>query len=271
MVPQKLAMKNPKSDGSSLEKYFAKSALSLRETLTKYLDDLDEKNAHDARTTIRRLEASYLLLPKKIRQKRKVSEYLELCRQFFRANTNIRDSDIVGKKITAYLSGSTQSDILSAISRKRTSGLAATRKLGKELWEIDPQVLPENGISNAQIKKRFHKVMTGLARSIRKDFSVALSDKSRVEKLHRVRKEAKMLRYVLEIASPKNTSNLISELTKLQDVLGEIRDLDITLEYLQSVKRSEEIRNVIEKAAVDRDERFSDFARAWKGGLSLPA
>ena len=63
--------------------------------LDEYLASPDEKNIHDIRTSIRRLDACYKSLPKKIRNKKKVRTYVDKSRELFKINSQIRDFDVI--------------------------------------------------------------------------------------------------------------------------------------------------------------------------------
>ena len=67
--------------------------------LDEYIKDPTEKNIHDIRTSIRRLEASYIASPKLIR-KRKIIEYVFKSKNLFKINSQIRDFDIILEKLT---------------------------------------------------------------------------------------------------------------------------------------------------------------------------
>ena len=59
-------------------------------------DPNNEKNVHDVRTSLRRLDTFYSLLPKKLRKRNR--KQIEKYKEFFRANSKIRDLDIIRNK-----------------------------------------------------------------------------------------------------------------------------------------------------------------------------
>ena len=63
--------------------------------LNDYITNPDEKNIHDIRTSIRRLDACYKTLPKKIRNKKQVKTYVDKSRDLFKINSQIRDFDVI--------------------------------------------------------------------------------------------------------------------------------------------------------------------------------
>lgn len=53
--------------------------------LEKYVDNTNEKNIHDIRTSTRRLHASYSLLTKKIHGKPEINNYVRLSKDLFKS------------------------------------------------------------------------------------------------------------------------------------------------------------------------------------------
>ena len=78
-----------------LNKYMTKTT----ERLSAYVQDPNEKNVHDVRTSIRRLDAAFKILPKKIRKKAKLRKFMLEIKKFFKTNNQIRDFDIISQKL----------------------------------------------------------------------------------------------------------------------------------------------------------------------------
>ncbi len=70
--------------------------------LKKYVDNTNEKNNHDIRTSTRRLHASYSLLTKKIHGKPEINNYVKLSKDLFKYNSDIRDIDIICQHLKLY-------------------------------------------------------------------------------------------------------------------------------------------------------------------------
>ena len=64
-----------------------------------YIKDSNENNIHDIRTATRRLDASYMSLPKKIRRKTKIRKFVTTSKQLFKVNSEVRDCDIICEKL----------------------------------------------------------------------------------------------------------------------------------------------------------------------------
>ena len=67
-----------------------------------YIKNSNEKNIHDVRTSIRRFNAAFLILPKRYRKGCLLSDYNQLCNKFFKVNSEIRDMDIIHGKLNGY-------------------------------------------------------------------------------------------------------------------------------------------------------------------------
>ena len=72
--------------------------------LDEYLKASNEEHIHDIRTAIRRLRASYQSLPKAIRNKKKMKEFVAKSKELFSINSKIRDYDIIFEMLSKYLS-----------------------------------------------------------------------------------------------------------------------------------------------------------------------
>ena len=63
----------------------------------------DEENVHDVRTSLRRIDTFYSLLPKNLRKRNR--KLIEKYKEFFKANSKIRDLDIIRNKVAALAQG----------------------------------------------------------------------------------------------------------------------------------------------------------------------
>src|SRR5688572_32848527 len=91
-------------DSFDSDTYLDKSERNIQRVSNKlddYIKEPNEENIHDIRKAVRRLEASYRALPsKKVRKKRVIREYAKYSRELFSINSQIRDFDIIGGKLS---------------------------------------------------------------------------------------------------------------------------------------------------------------------------
>ena len=92
-------------DSFDSDTYLDKSERNIQRVSNKlddYIKEPNEENIHDIRKAVRRLEASYRSLPsKKVRNKRVIREYVKYSKELFRINSQIRDFDIIGEKLSS--------------------------------------------------------------------------------------------------------------------------------------------------------------------------
>ncbi|MGI0006002.1 MAG: CHAD domain-containing protein [Nitrososphaera sp.] len=244
-----------------------KSAGKVGGRLSAYLQDPDDgESVHDVRTSLRRLEAAFSLMPKKARRKNRAQ--IKAYKEFFRANSRVRDYDIIRGK----LAGGANARILAGVDRKRKAELLRALVLARTV-----QALPALDVKKLDGKKldaRADKVASRLLSSIKKHLPAALADREDKEKLHELRKDLKKLRYVLEIlpASSKKGHEaklaglvrargpVAARLKELQDLIGSIHDCDIAIDYLKTARGTMAIRH---KEIGERDALFEKFVKMF--------
>ena len=244
---------------SVFERKFRQNLGRVDKRLKAYLaEPTSEKNIHDVRTSLRRLDVTISLLPKKVR--RRYRGGIEKSREFLKASSKARDCDIITGRI------STLGDLDTAdLQRKKKAELAKVTKLARPLKKLSPVRL-----AGAPDGKRIDKVVRRLVERIVKVLPAVLSDSTKIEELHRLRKDFRKLRYVLEMVPAgdrkgymKKAVRTISRgivLKELQELLGLIHDSDITIEYL----RSKGSRQLLNREMGSRMQLYKKFIRYMK-------
>jgi CHAD domain-containing protein len=226
--------------------------------LKAYLADPEnEDNIHDIRVAIRRLNSTFSLLPKKVRKRYRPG--IEKYRKFLRANSNARDCDIIAGRL-ATLGDHSFADL----QEKKRAELARAVKLARLLEKLPCIKLGEPD------QKRTEKMAGRLVGRIKTMLPSVLSDGSKVEELHRMRRDLRKLRYILDVVPPDNKKKCMKELQKmigknvsleeLQDLLGSIHDCDITIEYL----RSKGVKEILDKEVANRMQLYQKFVSHMK-------
>ncbi|HXX95577.1 MAG TPA: CHAD domain-containing protein [Candidatus Bathyarchaeia archaeon] len=242
--------------------------------LDDYIKDSNENSIHDIRTATRRLDASYMSLPKKIRRKTKIRKYVTTSKQLFKVNSQVRDCDIICEKLQKYSSEPIYSKLIGSLNRKRKTKLASARKIALSLRELPVPRVTENEIHAKQVEKRFNKVVLRLRQRIQLDLPIVVTNASKIEELHELRKTCKKLRYLLELVSHQNGINnkeihtLITELEDVQDILGSIHDSDMMIFYLRRLRHQNEVTNILHDEISERDKKYEDFVQFCKRSLS---
>ncbi|MFZ0221992.1 MAG: CHAD domain-containing protein [Candidatus Nitrosopolaris sp.] len=241
-----------------------------------YIKDSNENNIHDIRTATIRLDASFRSLPKKMRRKNKISKYKTTSKQLFKINSQIRDCDIICETLEKYSSDPIFIKLTTSLKRRRKTKLANARKMALSLRDLLLPYISENDIQSKKLEMRFNKIVCRLRERIELHLPVVLTNANKVKELHEMRKDGKKLRYLLELVSHQNINSIdnneihkmITELEDIQDMLGSIHDIDITIAHLKRVGYLNEVMHIVHNEILERNKKYADFTQFCKRSLS---
>jgi CHAD domain-containing protein len=241
--------------------------------VNKYLKDPNAKQIHDVRTAVRRLDATFLILPKKYRNGSPLSEYVLKCKEFFKVNSEIRDYDIIYAKLQKYPSNAQRDSVIETLRATRDASLEQAKSIAGSLKSTDTsKIIDKIGVTEKDLQKRFDKLLARLISNIESTFPVVLTDSLKIKELHDLRISCKKLRYLLELLPDENQGALKTRKTlqKLQDTLGAIHDYDFTTDYLSSLAQSsKEIQEIINSEDEERRLKFDEFLKYCKRRLDI--
>ncbi|MDW0136094.1 MAG: CHAD domain-containing protein [Nitrososphaeraceae archaeon] len=241
--------------------------------VSKYLKTPNAKQIHDVRTSIRRLDATYLILPKKNRTGSSLSDYVLKCKEFFKVNSEIRDLDIIYEKLQKYPSNAQRNRVIDTLKASRDATLKRAKTIARSLKSTDTtRIIDRIGVTEKELQKRYNKMISRLIFRIESIFPAVLTNQAKLEELHDLRISCKKLRYLLELL-PGDKNNVLKTrktLQKLQDILGTLHDYDFTIEYLSSVGQSSiEIQEIITIEKEERNAKYHEFLRFCKRRLDI--
>ena len=122
--------------------------------IKKYLKNPKEKNIHDIRTSIRRLNAAYSTLPKKYRTGSSMSAYILSCKELFKINSEIRDLDIIYEKLQKYSPNDSRNKIIDTLKGTRVTKLEYAKNIALVLNNTDvSKLLDEIKVTQKKWKK----------------------------------------------------------------------------------------------------------------------
>jgi CHAD domain-containing protein len=239
----------------------------------KYLKDPNAKQIHDVRTAIRRLDATFLTLPKKYRNGSSLSEYVLKCKELFKVNSEIRDFDIIYEKLQKYPSNAQRDSVIEVLKATRGSSLEHAKTLARSVKSTDiSKIIDRIGVTEKELQKRYNKILSRLISKIESTFPDVLTNPLAIEELHDLRIACKKLRYMLELLPDENKSamQIRKTLQRLQDILGAIHDYDFTTGYLKSLgQSSKEIQEIINIENEERRLKFEEFLKYCKRRLDI--
>lgn len=243
--------------------------------LDEYLASPDEKNIHDIRTSIRRLDACYKSLPKKIRNKKQVKTYVDKSRKLFKINSQIRDFDVITDLIRKNNpeNGNGNKMDLTKFENRRASKLKKAKVVAVGLRKLSVPNVDKGSISAGNLTKRYNKLLSNFGSRIQLNLPLVIADADKVNELHEMRKDCKKLRYLLELvpngkSSDKNMSKLEEELQNMQDLLGAIHDCDATVAHLKRQTKRQRRNDIIEHIIQERRRRYEDFLVHCKSDIA---
>lgn len=278
-------------DSFDSDTYLDKSERNIQRVSNKlddYIKEPNGENIHDIRKAVRRLEASYRALPsKKVRKKRVIREYTKYSKELFTINSQIRDFDIIGEKLSSDAKPA-QQDVIKSIEgsliKQRKTKLNEAISFALELRKLHvPKLTKKIKISNKRSKKRFSKVISRFATRIEHNLPIVANNNEKITELHELRKDCKKLRYLLELLPDNNgkdettkkdgyVSKLMEKLEKVQDLLGIIHDYDTIIAFLKRRKgrgtRSTLVHSILTKLNRERQNKYEEFVKFVKGDLS---
>jgi CHAD domain-containing protein len=236
--------------------------------VSKYLKTPNAKQIHDVRTSIRRLDATYLILPKKNRIGTSLSDYVLKCKEFFKVNSEIRDLDIIYEKLQKYPSNAHRNRVIEELKASRNATLERAKTIARSLKSTDTtRIIDKIGVTEKELQKRYNKMISRLISRIESTFPAVLTNQAKLEELHDLRISCKKLRYLLELLSEDKNNVLKARKTlqKLQDILGTLHEYDFTIEYLSSLGQSStEIQEIITIEKEERNAKYHKFLRICK-------
>jgi CHAD domain-containing protein len=246
---------------------------SVNNRVSKYLKTPNAKQIHDVRTSIRRLDATYLILPKKNRTGSSLSDYVLKCKEFFKANSEIRDLDIIYERLQKYPSNAQRDAVIEALKASRVATLERAKTIASSLKSIDTtRIIDKIGVTEKDLQKRYNKMISRLISRIESTFPAVLTNQAKLEELHELRISCKKLRYLLELLPEEKNKVLKTRKTlqKLQDILGTIHDYDFTIDHLSSLEQSSiEIQEIITIEKEERNAKYREFLRFCKRRLDI--
>jgi CHAD domain-containing protein len=239
---------------------YGKRCDSVSRTLRVYLGDPGSTQTHGLRAAVRRLDAAIKVLPKSTRKEKAVRRCHERCRDLLRQTSRIRDIDIILATIAAHSDDATVSLMLNNLQEERDEFVDNSTKAAWRLFEHPPPKLARRDLP--RFARRVETVLRALDVEIGRELQVSVADETKVEELHSLRKDCKRLRYTLELLpSVEGHSRQILFMRRWQDLLGEIRDLDVILEYLSRARSSPVVKAVVASERARRHARYAAFVR----------
>ena len=233
-------------------------------SLLKLAGDLPDRpspgQVHDLRVTIRRTQVMGKLLPRRVRMSQGFGGFTLALKSVMKATSQARDLDTLMDTLERYRSR-LPADLLVALSNQRSDAAARARSSSDLLADAAPGILPL-GVRGKKLSRRLRSLVKKRGRVVLGLLKQVPKDETKTEELHSLRKEAKVLRYFLELAdgSPRE----LPILTRWQDSLGAIHDLDVAIAYLGENQVAFERDSVLRELKWERHRCYLKFVHEYR-------
>ena len=201
-----------------------------------------------------------------------LSQYILNCKKLFKVNSEIRDLDIIQEKLQNYVNDA-QKEIIEKLKATRQTRLEHAGEIAISLKNTDrSKLLDRIDVTEKDLQKRYNKILSQHVSKIEAAFPVVITNSSKLEELHGLRKDCKKLRYILELLPEENKDSLQMRkiLQKIQDILGSIHDFDFTIAYLESLgQSSKEIQDMKNAESEGRRLKYEEFLRFCRRRLHI--
>jgi CHAD domain-containing protein len=243
---------------------YARSRKILTKRLKAFLKDSNPENVRSLRISMRRIQLSTELLPKKMRKARLVRAFLTSLEEAARANAKVRDLDIILSRISTIKPDVNIEEQISRIREARDSLLQAARRQTIAFQKEPIPRVKVKELSVPKLEKRLNKITSQLIATINGRLPMVLKDSSDAKDLHILRIDCRRLRYLAELFRSKNTSRLLSRLRSWQSQLGFIHDSDLTIDYLRNLGEAPEIQPILNDLMNQRTQSYEKFSSIAK-------
>ncbi len=244
---------------SSYKTNLDKAEKDLAERIKSYAKDPNLDNVHALRMATRKMLAFLQLLPKEVRNGTESRKYTAKLERLLRLNTKVRHLDIAILRIPTDTKQPVYDRLLKKLGKLRESSIQPARRFATSLKNNTAPSLPEKELSDSTLQKRLKKTTERLADQIQDRLPAVLKDSKKQKALLRLRQDARMLRYTLELENASRPSESLTTLRSWQEVLAAIHDDDVIIERLQEERKSPETEALLSEIKADRKQNYENF------------
>lgn len=244
-------------ENSGFQNIFHEKQVQSKNRLNDFLAEPGEEQIHQLRTSIRRLEAMYFIFPNSCKRK-KIDIFVSSYKLLFKKNSSIRDMDVIIKRLQK--NGlSKESKIIKKIVHQKNKKIKKILKDVEKISKLEFSNLKK--INDEKIIQKHDKKIFSLITKIQDYIPIVISDESKIDELHSMRKTAKKLRYILEIDPNGKYCHVVESMKTFQKLLGSIHDCDITIDFLKKyAKKESELDPLLTKEKKIRSEVYHQLA-----------
>ena len=253
-------MAAPRVGRKSLAKGYADRTGALLKMVSDLPDRPSPDEVHDLRVAARRIQVMRRLMPRSVRSAQDSKAFNLALKSFLKATSQLRDMDTLMVTLKS-CKGSLPAGLLVGLANQRSDSAARAKVTIGALADVQVPELDNSKLRGRRLSRRFRKSVRSHSKKASSLLTQVLNDGSKVVELHSLRKEVKKLRYLLELAD--KTPARLPSMTKWQDSLGAIHDLDVAIAYLKGEGASS-LRGAILELQKERHSNYLAFVRAYR-------
>ncbi len=248
-------------NSSSFEERYGEKSKALLE-LARTLPERPSPTAiHDLRVTARRIQVMFRLLPKQAHSSESTFMFGLVLKSILKATSQLRDLDTLMETIEPYRS-ELPPEVFLSLENERSDSAARAKAAMEVLTEAPSSDLDTSEIRGKRLSRRLRKRVRKHGRRAAELLGNVLEDESKVKDLHALRIEVKKLRYLLELGSKIPPE--LPVMTKWQDSLGGVHDLDVAMDYIQRNRLDFTKDRVIRELRVRRHSSYVKFISEFR-------
>jgi CHAD domain-containing protein len=207
------------------------------------------------------------LLPKEARSSESALMFALCLKSIMKATSQLRDLDTLLETLEPFGS-ELPGEVFLSLENERSDSAARARAVMAVLTEAPPSDLDGSSIRGKRISRRLRKRVRKHGRTAAELLGNVLEDESKVKDLHALRIEVKKFRYLLELGSKIPPE--LPVMTKWQESLGAIHDLDVATDYIQRNQLDFPKERVIRELHTRRRSSYARFVNEF-GTRSMAA
>lgn len=212
------------------ERRYHERAEQLFDIVGSLSDRPSPEEIHDLRVAARRFQVVRGLLPRRVRISVSSKRFALVLKSSLKGTSQLRDLDTLMSTLDEHKAG-LPSHLLVTLENQRSDAAARAKVACEVLADSPPPDIEPAEIKGKALSRRLRKRARKHGRASSRLLSEVLQDESKVEELHSLRVEVKKLRYLLELS--EKGSRELALVTRWQESLGEIHDLDVALRFLE--------------------------------------
>jgi CHAD domain-containing protein len=217
-------------NSSSFEERYGEKSKALLEFAQTLPERPSPTAIHDLRVTARRIQVMFRLLPKQALSSESSMMFALVLKSILKATSQLRDLDTLMETLEPYRAG-LPPEVFLSLENERSDSAARAKAAMEVLAEAPSSDLDTSEIRGKRLSRRLRKRVRKHGRRAAELLRNVLEDETKVKDLHALRIEVKKLRYLLELGSKIPPE--LPVMTKWQDSLGAIHDLDVAMDYIQ--------------------------------------